>query len=370
LIRELEKLDTRNKYFILLREEDYLNLNFSNPRFKKVRAEAHWYGLKEQIVLPLVLKKIKPDLVHFLHFNIPFFYNKPFIVTIHDLTLLSFPTSRATTLNKLIYILKEGGYKMVISRALKKSKAVISVSKNTALDIRRHFPKINKDKIKVIYEGVGDSKKEDIEKYEKVPANLRRKRLKEVGIKFPYILHLGGAYPHKNLEKLIRSFKKTAEIYKKRRGKDIYLVLAGGDDYFFTRLKETAKKYHASKVIFPGFIKPGRDLEYLYQESLFCIFPSLCEGFGLPPLEALQRNKLVLASKNTCFPEILKKSAIFFNGKKEKDIAKTILNTLKNIKELEKEYIAKAPKTLKLYNWKKMAGGIIEIYEKTGKNIG
>jgi len=364
LLRELEKQDKANEYFILLRKYDMPNIMFSNRNFHKVEAEVHWYGFKEQFVLPKILKKINPDLTHFLHFNVPFFYNRPFIVTIHDLTLLSYPTRRATTLNRFWYMIKESGYKLVINHALKKSKYIISVSRNTSIDIKRHFPKINKEKIKIIYEGLGDSREETIEIFSQSNSEERQERLKKIGIKFPYILYLGGAYPHKNLEKLILAFKDVYESNKQKTGKELYLILAGGSDYFFKRLGWLIKKNKIKNIILPGFINPGQDLEFLYNEALYCIFPSLCEGFGLPPLEALRRKKLVLASKNSCFPEILKDSAMFFDGKKRHEMRNKMNYAIYNLNNLEDEYLPKAKKILKLYSWKKMAQETIEVYEK------
>lgn len=361
LVFGLEKIDKKNKYSILLRDKDCATLEFSNSNFEKVPAEAHWYGIKEQLLIPKILYKLKPDLTHFPHFNVPVIYNRPFITTIHDLILFAFPTKKATTLGSLAYAIKNQAYHLTINHAIAKSKAIIGVSKATSNDIIRFFQNVDKKKISTIYEGAGGDDDNEIKKYKEISEKNRRKWLEEyVSIKFPFIFYLGGAYPHKNLERLLLAFKQVQEKNKK-----INLVIAGGDDYFFERLKSLVKKRGIQNVIFPGFISDRKTLEFLYQEALFCIFPSLYEGFGLPPLEALKRGKLVLCNNGTCFPEILGDSVVYFDGKSVAGIAKTINKTIKNIEVLKNIYQPKAFGVLEKYSWDKMAQKTLELYNKT-----
>lgn len=361
LVFGLEKVDKKNRYYILLRQKDRATFKFSNPNFKKIPAEAHWYGFKEQIIIPKILNRLKPDLVHFPHFNVPVLYNRPFVTTIHDLILFAFPTKRATTLGPVKYAFKDWAYRTTINHAVNKARAIIAVSKGTRKDILRFFPKVSKSKVHTIYEGVGSENFNELNKCSKISEKNRREWLqKRINIKFPFIFYIGGAYPHKNLERLILAFKLA-----RKKQKNLNLVIAGGDDYFFTRLKNLVKRKKIENIIFPGFVSDQKTLEFLYQESLFCIFPSLYEGFGLPPLEALKRGKLVLCNNGTCFPEILGDSVIYFDGKSVDAISKTIINTAVNLEKFKNEYSAKAPATLKKYSWTKMAGETLELYKKT-----
>lgn len=141
LVRNLEKLDKENQYYIFLRRKEYQP---KNKNFKKVLANYKWYGWREQILLPLKLKKYKLDLVHFAHFNVPIFYRGKFIVTIHDLTLRYFPTHKG---------FKFLAYKLVFRHAIKNSQKIIAISEYTKKEILKYY-KINPDKIKVIYEGI------------------------------------------------------------------------------------------------------------------------------------------------------------------------------------------------------------------------
>lgn len=153
LIRSLEKLDHKNQYFIFLRKDSWKEYQPKNPNFKKILANYKWYGWKEQMFLPLKLKKYKLDLVHFTHFNVPIFYKGRFIVTIHDLTLRHFPTFKKNFKNLIFYPFKNLAYRIVFRQAIKNSEKIIAVSEYTKKDILRYY-KINPEKINVIYEGI------------------------------------------------------------------------------------------------------------------------------------------------------------------------------------------------------------------------
>jgi glycosyltransferase involved in cell wall biosynthesis len=360
LVSGLEKIDRKNLYYILLRQKDCATLEFRNPNFKKIPAEAQWYGFKEQIVIPKILNRLKPDLVHFPHFNVPALYNRPFITTIHDLILFAFPTKKATTLGPVKYAFKNWAYRTTINHAVNKSRAIIAVSEGTRKDILRFFPRVSEGKVHTIYEGAGGEDGNEQKKYASISENDRRVWLrKKLAIKLPFIFYLGGAYPHKNLERLILAFN----IVQKKNN-NLNLVIAGGDDYFFNRLKNLVKRHKIKNIIFPGFVSDQKTLEFLYQEAEFCIFPSLYEGFGLPPLEALKRGKLVLCNLGTCFPEILEDSVVYFNGKSVDDISGAIDNAVKNLSSLKKAYLPRAEKPLQKYSWQKMSRETLELYKQ------
>lgn len=160
LVENLEKLDppigetsTTNQYFIFLRKDRWDEYKPKSKKFKKVLADYKWYSWKEQVLLPLQLKKYKLDLVHFTHFNVPIFYRKRFIVTIHDLTLRHFPTFKKSLKNLIFYPFKNLAYKVVFKHAIKNSEKIIAISQHTKKDILKHY-KVKSHKIKVIYEGI------------------------------------------------------------------------------------------------------------------------------------------------------------------------------------------------------------------------
>jgi len=375
LIENLEKIDSKNKYVIFLRRENWSCYQPKNRKFKKVLAPLRWYTISEQFFMPMLVNNEQIDLMHFPHFNVPLVYQGPFVVTIHDLVLEHFPTQKASTLSPIFYKIKRAGYKKVITSALKRAQRILAPSEYTKEELIKHFS-LEKDKIKVTYEGAPEPKITNY-KLQTGIANFSSRSnrglksailqiptsniLQKYGIMKPYILYVGNAYPHKNLERLILAFERLNQDYQ--------LVLVGEEDYFYKRLKEysdTNIRIHTNdtndtNIIFTGFVRDG-DLEILYKNASLYIFPSLCEGFGLPPLEAMACGVPVVSSNKTCLPEILGQAAYYFNPRSIDDIARTIKKVTTD-EDLRKELITKGFERIKKYSWQKMAEKTLEIYE-------
>jgi len=350
LVEGLEQIDKYNQYIIFLRKDNWDKFQPKNPNFKKVLADYRWYSLKEQIFLPFRIWQQKIDLMHFPHFNFPVLYFGPFIVTIHDLVLKKFPTRRASSLGPFRYFIKNLAYQAVIRLAVKRAKKIIAVSNYTKQDILRHF-NIRPDKIKVIYEGGPNLK-------------LSKTKIQDtnrLNITKPYLLYVGNAYPHKNLERLIIAFSKLAGDKKYC---DLQLVLVGEMDYFYQRLKNLSYFSLAEmrqKIIFAGFV-PDQDLGILYHNALLYVFPSLCEGFGLPPLEAMTYGCPVVCSNTTCLPEILGPAALYFDPENIDQIVLKIKQAIED-NHLREKLISQGFKRVKNYQWSKMAEQTLGIYK-------
>jgi len=354
LIEALQELDRENDYVIFLRRENFDEYLPQNPRFKKVLADYSWYGFAEQFFLPFKIYAQKVDLMHFPHFNVPIFYFKKYIVTIHDLILRHFATRRASRLGTLLYWIKNLGYRVVIWLALKRAKKIITVSEYVENDIIKSF-KVKAQKISVTYEGAPEKNL--------LFAGLKYK-LKEFGIGKPYLLYVGNAYPHKNLERLVKAF----EILVADSKNDLQLVLVGEEDYFYQRLEEEGRTSILRRIevfdqiIFTDFVT-DEELELLYQNATLYVFPSLCEGFGLPPLEAMSHGLPVVCSNATCLPEILGEAAIYFNPQDPNDMAEKINQVLSN-NNLRKDLIAKGFEQIKKYSWRKMGEKTLILYNQ------
>ncbi len=151
LIDNLAKIDSRNQYQILLRKENISDLKLPN-NFEKILADFKHYSFEEQFKLPFLLYKLKPDLVHFPHFNVPLFYFGKYIVTIHDLIMHKFKSGAATTRNFPIYQIWRLGYYLVFAKAVHGSIKII-VPSNAVKEELINYYKINPNKVEVTYEG-------------------------------------------------------------------------------------------------------------------------------------------------------------------------------------------------------------------------
>jgi len=346
-------LDKKNEYVIFLSKENFTEFK-ETERVKKVLAPVRWYTLTEQILMPFYIWREKLDLIHFPHFNVPLFTPVKFVVTIHDLILTKFPTIRATTLNPFFYKIKNVAYKIVIRSAIKRAKMIIAVSQFTKEDIITQF-KVSSQKIKVTHEGVARLQPMGKEKN----ISNDKKVLLGYNINKPFLLYVGNAYPHKNLEGLIKGFSSLRE-----KDRDLLLVLVGKQDYFYSRVEEFTKKYwpKESPVIFPGFV-PDEELAILFKNAIAYIFPSFYEGFGLPPLEAMANGCPVVSSNKSSLPEILGEAAIYFNPEDEKDMMGQIKKVIEN-KNLRQELIKRGNEQVKKYSWEKCAKETLEVYKK------
>lgn len=346
LIENLEKLDNSNDYFVFLRRENFNEYQPKNKRFHKVLADYSWYTVMEQIQMPRMLNKYKLDLVHFPHFNVPILYRKKFVITIHDLILLHFPTIKSTTLNPLWYWFKFLVYKIVIKSAIKRSEKIVTVSNFTKDDILKHYA-VSEKKIAVTYESG-----------EEITQNKSKEKggvIKKYGIMKPYVLYVGNAYPHKNLEALILAFSEICD-------KNQYLVLVGKEDYFYKKLKQTVSKEQIKNIVFTDFV-PDEELEEIYDNALMYIFPSLYEGFGLPPLEAMRKGVPVASSDHECMKEILGDSAYFFEATDKEKIKEAIVLVSHN-ENLRKKLIERGLKQVQKFTWKEMASQTLQEYKK------
>ncbi|MDO8311247.1 MAG: glycosyltransferase family 1 protein, partial [Sideroxyarcus sp.] len=347
LIEHLAETADAHAYRIYLRRENFSDYTPPDARITKVLAPYSWYSFEEQIRFPLQLLREPIDLMHFPHFNVPLLYRRPFIVTIHDLILTRFPTRRATTLGSVAYAAKRKAYDVAIRSALHRAKHILTVSQYSKQQIQNHFPEVPPAKIIVTYEGVDDlATRSDAALPEKYPER--------------YFLYVGNAYPHKNLERLLEAFALFAKSTQ-----DVSLVLVGKPDYFYDRLEQHAKKLGiAGKVVFAGYVD-DKTLAALYQHAISYVIPSLEEGFGLPPLEAMQYKTPVISSRASCMPEILGKGAVYFDPLNIQDIANSMQHILEDDRLRNDVVTRGSTEVLPRYSWKKMAKETKALYTNT-----
>lgn len=345
LILHLEKLQTNDEFVIFLRRDNWNEYQPTAPNFHKVIADIPWYGFIEQIQLPKIIKKEKVNLMHFPHWNVPLLYNAPFVVTIHDLLLLHYPTRAASTLGPISYWLKNKAYRAVLNHAVKKSRHIITVSKFSKNDIVATL-RVPEEKITVTYP---------------IPLPLSDNKNSLLPTKYqitkPYVLYVGVSYPHKNLEGLIKAWK----IFQKKYGNEYQLVLAGRKNYFYEQLRNFSLQSSVSDVIFTGFV-PDSELSALYRGANLYVMPSFYEGFALPALEALKAGIPVVSSQRTCLPEVLQDAALYFDPFDIDGIANTIFTGLTDMAARQK-LLAAAPVVISCYQDKILAQKTWEVYQ-------
>jgi glycosyltransferase involved in cell wall biosynthesis len=240
-------------------------------------------------------------------------------------------------------------YKWTIGSAIARAKHVIAVSEFTKNDILAQY-KNTEEKISVTYEACDDLCR--------ISNSPPHHILEKYGIIKPYLLYVGNAYPHKNLQCLIDAFALISSTFP-----EMQLALVGKEDYFYARLKAYCSKKNIKGVHFLGFVS-DQDLDVLYRFTKAYVFPSLYEGFGLPPLEAMAKGAVVVSSDHPCMQEVLGDAAWYCDARASRNITQGIVKVLNDdilrIKLVEKGY-----QQIKKYSWDKMANETLEIYKKT-----
>jgi glycosyltransferase involved in cell wall biosynthesis len=336
LIAELGTIDEESSYVVFLKRDAFDSFKVPNSRWQKRLADVSWHSVAEQFVMPWLLVKEHLDLVHIPYFNVPIFYPGKFIVTIHDLTILHFDTGKATTLPLPFYKLRRLGYYMALAVGLRRASKIIAVSNTTKQEIIDHF-QIDPGKIAVTHEGM----------------DLGTKNRKKI-IEDPYFLYVGNAYPHKNLETLLKAFAQLITPYK------VKLVLVGKDDFFYKRIRETVKTMGLVRSVI--FFGPANEeqLPSLYGHAIALVFPSLMEGFGLPAVEALAVGCPVICSNIAVFTEILGNLPIYFETTNVDQLADKMKEVLQSPPSAE--WKKKATLLASNFDWGKMSKETLCIY--------
>jgi len=351
LLRHLLPLDTKQKYTVIVQRGTQITgdlaqkMNERENPVEVVEVDARHYSVAEQINLPVILKSLRPDLIHFPHFNHPYIFKGDFVVTIHDLTLSLYAERGGK--------LKQGIYKRVISHAARKSKRILTVSDFVKKELIKEFDLLPQ-KVVTTYNGID-------EEFKKITNPRILKKAEQYGLKKPYILSVGQWRTHKNLLRLVDAY---AQVVKDKRFTNHFdLVFVGKVDAKYPELQEKVSRLGLKDSIkFTGFV-PDEDLPIIYNNAMLFVFPSLSEGFGLPGLEAQSCGVPVASSDKTSLPEIFGDGAIYFNPMNTNDIAAKIKKVLGEEK-LRSNLISAGLQNAKRFSWKETARKTLEVYRE------
>lgn len=364
LIEHLEGIDQEHEYVVFLRRENFSEYTPKNHNFRKEIAQYAWYGFSEQTLFVLKLYRGQFNLVHFPHFNVPLFYRRKFMVTIHDLILVHYPTLHNTTRFSYLYWFKFFMYRIVIASAIRRAEHIVAVSQFTKNDIVSHYP-CARGKISVTYEAADAYCRLLLPKDEErlfFRLGLLGKRSEDSEISYrdiiqPYFLYVGNAYPHKNLPVLFG----VARAFPEHT-----LVLVGREDFFYTRLKEEAARLGIRNILFAGFLT-DQELSSLYRLARIYLFPSLYEGFGLPPLEAMACGVPVVASLRGSLPEILGDAAWYFDPASEEALLAAV-RRVETDTRLRDSLRERGYRQVARYHFHDMAALTQSLYQEAFKN--
>lgn len=353
IVKRLEEIDTKNKYFVFLRKSGFESYIPSNPNFTKVLADFAWYSFEEQIFFLFQLLSYKLDLLYVPHFNIPLLYPGKIVTAIADLIMHSFSTEDGTLLPKVYYRFKRKIYYLVVFIALLRSEKVIVASNSTKNDLLKNYPFIAADKYVLAYEGVDpDLTISDVD-----PIKVLRK----LGVRKPFILYISSMYKHKNVERLIHMY----EILKDKFSFSGQLVLIGKKDLFSQKISDSVLERGLQRDILVPSIQnfvSDRETAVLRKEAKVYVFPSLKEGFSLTPLEAMSASLPCVISRIPCHEEVFDNSVIYFDPYDPVDMAEKV-NMVMGDQKLRESLIKKGLEKVKEYSFTSTAKITLAVFE-------
>ena len=242
-------------------------------------------------------------------------------------------------------------------RALYRARCILSVSRATRRDLQQIFG-VPGDKIEVVYNAL-DARMSQAPSEEVIARTLQR-----YSIDSPYLLYAGNVKPHKNLPRLIEAF---ALVKDQLRGHPRYaalkLIIIGDELSKHPQLRRTVIKSRTQHdVRFLGFVD-RQTLSVFYSRADAFVFPSLYEGFGLPPLEAMSLGTPVVTSNVSSLPEVLGEAAQFVNPEKVFDISRGICEVLLK-DELRLQLVERGRERVKRFSWKASVQRVLDIYRQ------
>lgn len=333
VIKELKKYDENIRVLSPVEIEgikvEKIN-KYVKPSYKKIGGLTRL--LWTQFILPFKVKKNEIIYNPFQYLSI--FSRAKQIITIHDFIPLYYPK---VAKHQNIY------YKILMPVLLKKSYKIVAISENTKKDILK-FYNVDEKKIHVIPNGY------DRELFN--TKNVNRKVLEKYEISYKYVIMVGASYPHKNLELAIKAIANIKEECK--------LIIVGKNSPYIVKLKELAKELNVEgKVNFIGYIS-DEDLISLYYYSKAFVYTTLYEGFGLPILEAMACETVVITSDNSSLPEVYGNAGLVFENNNAIELKEKIELVLNN-EELREELIEKSKENIRKFSWERTAKEVYEI---------
>jgi glycosyltransferase involved in cell wall biosynthesis len=339
----LARLDQETEYIVLCRPRDAGLASDLGANFRAVPETARPYSLAEQIAIPIRLVRERAHLLHEPHYVLPPATRCRSVVTIHDCIHLMFPQYLPGTLAHLYA-------RMSMWSAVRKSDQILTVSNASKRDILRFFD-IAPEKVDVIYNAIDERflAPPDAERMD-----LIRQRYQ---LDHPFLLYVGNIKPHKNLERLIDAFGRV----RAHGLDDLRLVIIGDEISKYPPLRQAVHRHRLDKYVrFLGF-QPYDTLAGFYRLARAFVFPSLYEGFGLPPLEAMACGTPVVTSNVSSLPEIAGGAAILVDPYDPASIADGITRAVSD-EALRAELIARGLARARDFSWTQSVAAIHRIY--------
>ncbi|HER24650.1 MAG TPA: glycosyltransferase family 1 protein [Candidatus Atribacteria bacterium] len=346
LVEGIAKVDKKNEYILLINSRAKKLFTINQPNFKNIfiHTPKRFIGIWEQIYFPFIQFLKEVDLLHSPVSAVPIVAPCKTVLTIHDLTFKIYP--------KTMQWWDRFYWNFFITQGVKRVERIITDSISTKKDLIKYY-NIQKNKVSVI--PLCCSSQYYMSSNEFFLNEIKQK----YNINKPYILFVGTLEPRKNISILLKAFNIAKQKGKLKHS----LVIVGRKGWLFDDIFQIVKNLRMENdVIFTGFV-PDEDLPSLYHGSDLFVYPSIYEGFGLPPLEAMACGTPVIASNSSSLPEVVGDAGILIDPKDVNAFASVIVRVL-NKEELKIEFAKKGKLWAQRFTTEKMAYQTIKVYKK------
>ena len=344
-IRELQKIDHENEYFIFVSPGPDHCLNDSdNMHIVELRCPS--YPLWEQVALPRAVARVRPDLLHCTSNTAPVKCPVPLVLTLHDIIFLE---KRQSSSRSLYQVMGWHYRRLVVPRILSECRKIITVSNFECNRIREAL-NLPKDRLTAVYNGYSPHFRqmppapEIVHKY--VPSD-------------DYLFFLGNTDPKKNTPRVLKAYGLYLRQSKHKRP---LLIADLKEEAIDGILSAEGIKEVKPYLSFPGYI-PNADLAALYNGAFAFLYPSLRESFGIPMLESMACGTPVIAGNTSAMPEIAGEGALLADPLDENDIARKIL-LLEEDDTFYQQQVDYGLERVKLFSWRKSAEALLKIYKE------
>lgn len=351
LLHALAAIDAVNEYILVALAEDVQAFASLPSNFRIVTYRGSDSHPLDHLAFPLFLRRLAPTLVHIPLNQVPLFMMQPYVVTIHDMASMLFETGSGVRMQARRFLLRRG---------LLRAKRIIAVSEATRRDVRDALG-IPAERIRLAYNAPNPA-------FFQASAPERvRGILERYQINYPFLLYAGNIRPQKNIPRLVEAFAVAREHLSRHPVyRHLHLFIIGDEISRYPSVRRAVLQTRVEKAVrFLGFI-PFEALRIFFESAALFVFPSLYEGFGLPPLEAMAAGTPVVASNVSSLPEVLGDAALLVNPENVFEIARAIQDALLD-EDLRRDLIAKGRAQAARYSWDRTAREVLEVYREVSE---
>src|SRR5271157_5838808 len=352
VVRTLARLDRESKYFLIGLPAKVAECGPLPPNFDAVPLDGADNTLRGSLEFRAIVRRLRCDVVHIPHlFWIPRGLPCPYIVTVHDLLEHMYGAHDGSSLRRSLHF-------QLTRRALSKAARVLAVSQFTKSEIEKLFA-IPSGRIEVVHNAID-------ERFLRGHASPSDHELiaQRYLVNYPFLLYAGAIRPHKNVVRIIEAFSALkSELQKEQQFPDLKLIIIGDDLSSHPRLRRTVVRSGVQNdVRFLGFV-PIEVLRIFYDVARIFVFPSLYEGFGLPPLEAMAHGTPVVTSNTSSLPEVVGNAALLVNPENVFEIRRALHRVLLD-PALRERMKQRGYEQAQRFSWTDSVSRILEIYRE------